>query len=77
MYWTNIPYSGGIISRYLTCNDHCPLIHTGSFNCPNWLGGGTEQEVSGEDCWRGGGMVGMGNVKGQLSLRPVGTMLVR
>ena len=47
MYWAN---NGGIISRYLTCNDHDPLPHTGSFNCPNWLGGGTEREVKGENC---------------------------
>ena len=27
-----------------------PLPHAGSFNCLNWLGGGTEREVKGEDC---------------------------
>ena len=26
-----------------------PLPHAGSFNCLNWLGGGTEREVKGED----------------------------
>ena len=52
MYWANIPYSGGIISRYLTCNDHCPLPHSKSFSRLNWLGGGKECEV------RGGGLLG-------------------
>ena len=45
-----------------------PLPHAGSFNCLNWLGGGTGREVKGEDC-RGGG----GKIKWQLSLRPVVT----
>ena len=73
MYYANKPHFGGIISRYLTCNDHCPLPHTGSFNCPNWLGGGTERE----DCQGGGDRVGGGKVKRQLYLRPVGTLVVR
>ena len=54
-----------------------PLTHAGSFNCLNWLGGGTEREVKGEDCKGGGGRVGGGKVKGQLSLRPVATLVVR
>ena len=41
------------------------------FNCLNWLGGGIEWEVKREDCQGGGG-----KVKGQLSLRPVGTLVV-
>ena len=77
MYWANIPYSGGNISRYLSCNDHCPLPNAGSFNCLNWLGGGTEREVRGEDCEGGGGGLERGKVKGQLSLRLVGTLVVR
>ena len=35
------------------------------------MGGGTEREVKGEHCQGGGGRVGGGMVKGQLSLRPV------
>ena len=66
VYWANIPYSGGIISRYLTCNDHCPLPHAGSFNCLNWLGGGTEREVRGEDCQGGRGQGGKGKGKGAI-----------
>ena len=58
MNWANKSYIRGIISRCLTCNDQCPLPHAGSFNCLNWLGGGTEREVKGEDCQGGGGMVG-------------------
>ena len=77
MYWANKPHFGGIISRYLTCNDHDPLPHTWSFNCPNWLGGGTEREVKGENCQGGGGRLGGGKVKGQLSLRLVGTLVIR
>ena len=65
MYWTNIPYSGGIISRYLTCNDHCPLPNAGSFNCLNWLGGGTEREVRGRTA-RGRGQGGKGKSKGAI-----------
>ena len=33
------------------------------FNCMNWLGGGTEREVKGEDCQGGGGR--KGEVKGK------------
>ena len=72
VYWQNIPYFGGIITRYLTCNDHCPLPNTGSCICLNWMGGGTEREVKGEDCQGGGG-----KVKGQLSLGAVATSVVR
>ena len=50
MYWQNIPYFGGVISRCVTCSVHYPLPNAGAFNCLNWLGGGTEQEVRGEDC---------------------------
>ena len=32
--------------------------HAGSFNSLNWLGGGTEWEVKGEDCQGGGGRGG-------------------
>ena len=77
MYWQNIPYFGGIISRCVTCSDQYTLPNTGSFNCLNWLGGGTERKVKGEDCQGGGGKVGGGNVKGQLSLRPVGALVFR
>ena len=77
VYRAKEPHFGGIISRYLTCNDHEPLPHTGSFNCPNWLGGGPVREVKGENCQGGRGRVGGGKVKGQLSLRPVGTLVVR
>ena len=72
MNWANKSYIGGIISRCLTCNDHCPLPHAGSFNCLDWLGGGTEQEVKGEDCHGGGGRVGRGRVKGQVSIITLG-----
>ena len=41
------------------------------------MGGGTGREVKGEHCKGGGGRVGGGKVKGQLSLRPVGTLVVR
>ena len=78
MNWPNKPHLGGIISRYLTCNDHDPLPHTGSFNCPNSLGRG--HRAGG----KGGGLLGGegagwegGKVNGQLSLRPVGTLVVR
>ena len=54
-----------------------PSPNTGSFNSLNWLGGGTEGEVKGEDCQGGGGKVGGGNVKGQSSVRPVGTLVFR
>ena len=50
-----------------------PLPHAGSFNCLNWLGGGTEREVKGEDCPGGGGRVGGGKIKWQLSLGAVVT----
>ena len=50
MYWQNIPYFGGVKSRCVTCSVHYPLPNAGFFNCLNWLGGGTEQEVIGEDC---------------------------
>ena len=66
MYWANIPYSGGIISRYLSCNDHCPLPHAGSFICLNWLGGGTEREVRGEGLLGGRGQGGKGKGKGAI-----------
>ena len=39
---------------------------------PDWLGGGTEREVKGEDCHGVGGGVGGGSVKGQLSLESCG-----
>ena len=60
MYRQNIPYFGSVISRCVTCSGHYPLPNTGSFNCLNWLGGGTEREVKGENCqgegagWEGG-----------------------
>ena len=41
------------------------------------MGGGTGREVKGENCKGGGGRVGGGKVKGQLSQRPVGTLVVR
>ena len=72
-----LPHSDGIYSVYVTCSDHYPLPQVGTLNCLNWVGGGTEQEVKGEDCQGGGGRVGGGKVKGQLSLRPVGTLVVR
>ena len=37
----------------------------------------TGREVKGEHCKGGGGRVGGEKVKGQLSLRPVGTLVVR
>ena len=53
----------------------------GPYNCyplpPSRVGGDTEREVKGEDCQGVGGRVGGGKVKGQLSLRPVGTTVVR
>ena len=53
----------------------------GPYNCyplpPSRVGGDTEREVKGEDCQGVGGRVGGGKVKGQLSLRPVGTSVVR
>ena len=69
----------GIYSVYVTCSNHYPLLQVGTLNCLNWVGGGggTEWEVQGEDCQGGGGRVGGGKVKGQLSLRPVGTLVVR
>ena len=65
MYWQNISCIGSVISRCVTCSVHYPLPNTGSCNCPNWLGGGTEREVKGEDCQGGGGRVGGVKVKGQ------------
>ena len=66
MYWANKPHFGGIISRCLTSNNHCPLPHAGSFNCLNWLGGGTEREVRGEDCQGGREQGGRGQGKGPI-----------
>ena len=43
VYWANIPYFGGIISRYMTCSDQYPLPHAGTLNCCNWVGGDTER----------------------------------
>ena len=48
--------------------DHCPLPHAVSFNCLNWLGGGTEQEVRGGALLGGSGQGGKGKGKRQLSL---------
>ena len=56
----NLPYFYGVNSVWMACIDHCPLPHAESFNCLNWLGGGTEREVQGEDCQGGGGRVGGG-----------------
>ena len=72
-----LPHFDGIHSVYVTCSNHYPLLQVGSLNCLNWVGGGTEREVKGEDCQGGGGRVGGGKVKGQLSLRHVGTLVVR
>ena len=66
MNWANKPHLGGIISRYLTCNDHDHLPHPGSFNCPNCLGGGTERGRKGENCHGGRGQGGMGKGKGAI-----------
>ena len=43
-----------------------------SFNCLNWLGGGTEREVRGETARGEGAGLGGGKVKGQLSLETYG-----
>ena len=66
MYWANIPSSGGIICRYLTCNEHCPLPHAGSFNCLHWLGGDTEREVKRGGLLVGRGQGGMGKGRGAI-----------
>ena len=60
LYCANIPYFGAIIIRCMTCSDHYPLTQVGTLNCLNWVGGGTEREVKGEDCKGGGGRVGRG-----------------
>ena len=73
----NLSYFECMYSVCLACNDHYPLPQVGTLNCFNWMGGGTEREVKGEDCQGGGGRVGGGKVKGQLSLRPVGTLVIR
>ena len=41
------------------------------------MGGGTGREFKGEDCQGGGDKVRGGKVKGQLSMRPVATLVVR
>ena len=48
---------------YVACSNHYPFPRVGTLNCFNWVGGGTEREVNGEDC-QGGGE----KVKGQLSV---------
>ena len=58
----------------MTYNDHCPLPYAGSFNCLNWLGGGTEREVRGRTA-RGEGAGWEGKGKG--ALRPVGALVFR
>ena len=79
MYWANLPYVNGIFSVCMACIDHYPLPLAGTLNCLNWVGGGTEREVKGEDCQGGGGRVGggRGEVKGQLCLGDVVTSVVR
>ena len=58
-----------------------PSPQVGTLNYLKWMGGGTGREVKGENCKckGGGGWVGLGGgkVKGQLSPRPVGTLVVR
>ena len=52
-----LPHSDGICSVYMTCSHHYPLLQVGTLNCLNWVRGGTEREVKGEDCQGGGGSV--------------------
>ena len=60
MYWANIPYFGGVISRCVTCSGHCPLPQVGTFNCLNWLGAG------GKGGGLSGGMGSKGGGKGEV-----------
>ena len=55
----------------------CPLDPPHVRAIFNWVGGGTEREVNGEDWQGGGGRVGRGKVKGQLYLGAVATSGVR
>ena len=50
----NLPYFYGANSVWIACIDHTPSPMQVVFNCLNWLGGGTEREVKGEDCLGGG-----------------------
>ena len=64
----NLPYFDFIYSVYVACSNHYPFPQVGTLNCFNWVGGGTEREVNGEDYQGGGGRVGGEKVKGQLSV---------
>ena len=73
----NLSFFDYIYSVCLACSDHYPLPLAGTLNYFNWVGGGTGREVKGEDCQGGGGRVGEGKVKGQLSLGSVAYSVVR
>ena len=46
----NLSYFDSIYSVCLACSDHYTLPKAGTLNYFNCVGGGTVQEIKGEDC---------------------------